>query len=116
VGAAPFVVTLRAFLEERRGAATLGETARAMDTSPRHLQRRLREASTCFQQEEQWAKVRVAKTLLLGTNYDIKRVALEVGCASPQHFGTLFRTATGQTPGQWRARHGSQDEAAPASQ
>jgi AraC-like DNA-binding protein len=104
VGTGPLVVALRAYLEEKGGAATLKETAHAFDTSPRHLQRQLHDASTCFQQEEQWAKVRVAKTLLLDTSYDIKRIALEVGCASPQHFGKLFRTVTGETPSQWRTR------------
>ena len=37
----------------------------------------------------------------------ISAIALEVGCASLQHFSTLFRKATGETPSQWRARRRS---------
>jgi AraC-like DNA-binding protein len=115
VGCAPFVVALRAYLEQKSAAATLKEAARALNTSPRQLQRKLREARTCFQNEEQWAKVRVAKTLLVETSYDIKRIAIEVGCASGQHFGKLFRKTTGETPTQWRARQRSESVAGPKS-
>jgi AraC-like DNA-binding protein len=115
VGSAPSVVALRAYLEQRQGAATLKDAARELDTSPRQLQRKLRNARTCFQNEEQAVKVRVAKTLLLETSYDIKRIAFEVGCASGQHFGKLFRKTTGETPSQWRARQRAMTVAAPRS-
>jgi AraC-like DNA-binding protein len=98
------VVSLRAYLEERLGTASLDDSARALGMSARQLQRRLLEARTSFAQEVLAAKVRAAKTLLLETDYDVKRVAFEVGCASSQHFGFLFRKATGETPGEWRAR------------
>jgi AraC-like DNA-binding protein len=98
------VIALRAHLDQRPGAATLESAARALDMSTRQLQRKLLDARTSFQREEKAAKIRAAKTLLLETNYDIKRVAIEVGCASLQHFGALFRGVTCETPSQWRAR------------
>ncbi len=102
-GASSVVVALRAYIEQRHGEVTLKEAAHALEISPRQLQRKLRDASTCFQQEDQAARIRVAKNLLLETNYDVKRIAIEVGCASPQHFGVLFRKVVGTSPTQWRA-------------
>jgi AraC-like DNA-binding protein len=99
------VVALRAYLEQRLGTSNLEEAARALDMSTRQLQRRLLDARTSFQREERTARIRAATTLLLETNYDIKRVALEVGFASLQHFGAFFRKVTHETPSQWRARH-----------
>jgi transcriptional regulator GlxA family with amidase domain len=46
--------------------------------------------------------VRVAQQMLLETNYDLKRIAADVGCASLQHFSVLFRNLTGQAPSAWR--------------
>jgi len=98
------VVALRAHLDQRLGASTLEEAARALDFSTRQLQRRLLDAGTSFQREENAARIRAAETLLLETNYDIKRIAIEVGFASLQHFGAFFRKATLETPSQWRSR------------
>jgi len=110
------VLAMRALLEQHRGAASIKDAAHSLQMSPRQLQRKLREAGTSFQSEEGLAKIRVAKTLLLETNYDIKRVAIDVGCASQQHFSGLFRKMTGETPTQWRLRRQSNaDEAARAA-
>lgn len=99
------IVLLRAHLDQRLGSSSLEDAARALDMSTRQLQRRLLDAGTSFQREDRAARIRAAKTLLLETNYDIKRVALEVGFASLQHFAAFFRKATLETPTQWRARH-----------
>jgi AraC-like DNA-binding protein len=99
-----FVAAVRAHLEQAP-TATLRDTARIFALSPRNLQRRLADARTTFQFEETAARVRVAKTLLLDTNYDLKRIAIEVGCASLQNFSALFHKSTGESPSQWRARH-----------
>jgi len=42
--------------------------------------------------------------LLADTDHKITSIAFEVGCASLQHFSTLFRKATGVAPSEWRAR------------
>jgi AraC-like DNA-binding protein len=106
-GSPRLLILVRAYLEQQVGQATLQETARAFGMSPRQLQRKLREAMTCFQREDQLARVRVAKTLLVETSYDVKRIAIEVGCGSLQHFGAVFRKAEGVSPTQWRARRRS---------
>lgn len=98
------VVALRAHLDRRVGVTTVAETAVALGLSARQLQRRLRDEHTSFQREETAAKVRAAKVLLLETSYDVKRIAVEVGCASVPHFCTLFRKEVSETPSQWRAR------------
>ena len=112
----PLVVRLRSLLESRlsgidraRGEQPLdlAEAARALGTSDRSLQRRLREADTSFSAELGAARVRVAQRMLLSTDEPLTRIALEVGCASLQHFGVLFRKVTGEAPSAWRDRERS---------
>jgi AraC-like DNA-binding protein len=98
------VVGLRAHLDARLGSSSLEQAARALNLSTRQLQRRLLDAGTSFQHEERAARIRASQLLLLETNYDVKRIALELGFASHQHFGTFFRRVTTETPCQWRAR------------
>jgi len=99
----PLLSELRSFLAARLGAAALDEAAGQLGVSPRNLQRRLREARTTFQGELNAAQIHAAKDLLLETNYDLKRIAIEVGCSSAAHFSALFRRLTGSTPSRWRA-------------
>jgi AraC-like DNA-binding protein len=103
-GGSAFVAGLRAHLEASPRARTLGDTARAFGLSSRQMQRKLRDAHTTFQFEQNAARMRVAKTLLLETNYDLKRVAIEIGSASLQNFSALFHKSTGESPSQWRSR------------
>jgi AraC-like DNA-binding protein len=103
----PLIHDLRAYLASHLGAATLNVAAARLGVSQRNLQRRLREAYTTFQAELNGAQIRAAKGLLLETNYDLKRIAIEVGCGSQAHFSTLFRRLTGSAPSQWRAHHGT---------
>ncbi len=115
-GGSAFVAALRAHLEEAPGTLTLKDTAKAFGVSARNLQRRLSEASTTFQYEQNAARLRLAKTLLLETNYEVKRIAIEVGCASLQNFSALFHKSTGESPSQWRSRQRPDDfPARPAS-
>ncbi|HLZ10111.1 MAG TPA: AraC family transcriptional regulator, partial [Chloroflexota bacterium] len=106
-GSPHMLVVLRSYLEERLGQVTLAEAARALGMSSRQLQRKLRESHTSFQREERLVRISVAKTLLLETNYDVKRIAIEVGCGSTQHFGAAFRKVEGESPTRWRTRHRS---------
>ena len=103
IGDSPIVTRLRLTLR-RKPDATLQEAADSLAVSPRDLQRRLHEAQTRFKSEQMGCQIQVAKTLLLETDYELKRVAIEVGCSSPQHFSALFRDVVGETPSQWRAR------------
>jgi AraC-like DNA-binding protein len=112
-GGSTFVAAVRAYLERVPGAPTLKKTAKAFGISPRNLQRRLGEAHTTFQHEQCAARLRVAKTLLLETNYDVKRIAIEVGCASLPNFSALFRKSTGESPTRWRSHQRPHEFPAP---
>jgi AraC-like DNA-binding protein len=103
-GVPPVVAELRAWLEDRLGAAALPGAARSLRLSPRSLQRKLAEASTTFQRELDGARVRVAQRMLVGCDATLTEVAYDVGCASPQHFSALFRRVVGEAPSKWRQR------------
>jgi AraC-like DNA-binding protein len=103
-GTPALVASLRAHLEAALERATLGAAASALGLSERSLQRKLASAGTSFQDELGLARVRVAQRLLMDEGASITAVALEVGCASLQHFGVLFRRATGESPSAWRRK------------
>jgi len=84
---------------------TVSEVGRAIGVSPRSLQHQLRQAGTSFRQEVNAARVRAAQQLLQASDTKLTSIAIEVGCASLQHFSTLFRKQTGLAPSAWRARH-----------
>ncbi len=92
---------LRALLDANLRGLELAEAARTLGMSDRSLQRRLRESATTFQGEMIDARVRKAKALLVG-DAPLTTIALEAGCASLQHFNTLFRKRTGRLPSAWR--------------
>lgn len=108
-GETALLTAVRAFLERTPRQPTLHDTARVFGMSARNLQRRLNEMHTTFQAEQNAARVRVATTLLLETNYDLKRIAIEIGCASLQNFSALFHKSVGESPSQWRARQRPMD-------
>jgi AraC-like DNA-binding protein len=99
----PEVRRLAALLEGDPGA-TLAGAASSLAISKRTLQRLLAEHSTSFRSELDAARVRVAQRLLLESNEPIARVAVEVGCSSPQQLSGLFRRVVGESPREWRAR------------
>ncbi len=85
----------------------LATAARAIGVSERSLQRQLQRARTSLRSEVDAARIRAAQTLLADTDAKITAIALEIGCATPQHFSALFRKTTGETPSAWRARRRS---------
>jgi AraC-like DNA-binding protein len=40
--------------------------------------------------------------MLLDSDAPVTTIALEVGCATPQHFAALFRRFYGVSPSAWR--------------
>lgn len=102
LGTTPLLDTLRGYLDVHLEDATLARAAQAMGVSERSLQRKLADAGAAFQDELGDARVRAAQRLLLDGDAPLTTIALQVGCASLQHFNTLFKRRTGQTPGQWR--------------
>jgi len=112
----PLLQELHRVLRPRLMEVSLSDIAREMGMSERTLQRRLREEDTSFQAEFNTVQLNTAKQLLLETDMKLTAVAVEVGCASLQHFSSLFRKLVGESPSTWRERQrqGS-SSAAPAA-
>jgi transcriptional regulator GlxA family with amidase domain len=100
----PAEVRNLAALLEAQPRATLAGAASSLVVSKRTLQRLLAEHGTSFRSELDAARVRVAQRLLLESSERIARVAIEVGCSSPQQLSGLFRRVVGESPREWRAR------------
>jgi AraC-like DNA-binding protein len=101
----PVVLRLRAYLREYVQCATIGHAAIHLATSPRTLQRRLEHASTSFSAELNQLRVAMAQEAMLSSEKRLARIASDLGCASPQHFSSVFRRLTGESPTAWRRRH-----------
>ncbi|MEO8703526.1 MAG: helix-turn-helix transcriptional regulator [Kofleriaceae bacterium] len=99
----PVVLELRRWLDGHLEDASLAGAAKAVARAPRSLQRDLEAAGTSFQGEIDAARVRLAKRLLADTDSPLTEIAYDIGCASPQHFSTLFRRVTGAAPSAFRA-------------
>ena len=104
-GVSPIIMQLRRWLDGHLGDASLARAARAMSRAPRSLQRDLAAAETSFQLELDTARVRLAQRLLRDTESPLTEIAYDVGCASPQHFSTVFRRVVGVAPSRWRQPH-----------
>jgi AraC-like DNA-binding protein len=100
----PVLGSLRGLLDGHLLGMAIDQAARALGVSERTLQRRLREAGTTFKDELADAKIRAAKQMLLDGASALTTVALDVGCASLQHFSALFRRRTGESPSAFRRR------------
>jgi AraC-like DNA-binding protein len=104
----PHVIgALQDWLEGHLDDPSLDDAARALAMASRTLQRRLSEADTSFLDEIGKARVRVAQRLMLASDVPVSNVAMDVGCASPQHFASLFKKHVGETPTAWRKRMAS---------
>lgn len=95
---------LRRALASGKELDGLPAAAAHLRVSTRTLQRQLQRAGTTFQAERHAARVEAAKARLLTTDEKLTTIALDVGFSSLQHFSALFRKATGDSPGAWRAR------------
>ncbi len=120
-GLSPLRQELRRLLHPRLTEnVSLSDIAREMGMSERTLQRRLKEEGTSFQQELNTVQIDTAKRHLLETDMKLTAIAVEVGCASLQHFSSLFRKLVGDSPSTWRdqerKRRGYASTAPPASE
>lgn len=98
------IASLSDWLEEHLRDPSLDDAARALAMASRTLQRRLSDADTSFLDEVGKARIRVAQRLMLASDVPVSNVAMDVGCASPQHFASLFKKHVGETPTAWRKR------------
>jgi AraC-like DNA-binding protein len=103
-GLPPLLRDLRVVIRTALAGLTLVDAAAKLGLSSRGLQRRLRESGSSFRAEVDAARVEVAQQRMLQSDASLAEIASAVGFASTSHFGELFRKATGQSPGRWRAR------------
>ncbi len=106
---APIVLELRAWLDGHLRTAAVARAAKALSRAPRSLQRDLAAAGSSFQREVDAARIRLAQRLLADTDSPLTEIAYDIGCASPQHFSTLFRRVVGTTPSAWRVTAAARD-------
>lgn len=91
---------VRARLEE--GTPVVDEVAKAIATSPRTLQRRLRTEGTTFTRLVDRERRRAAEAYLGDPRFAVADVAYLVGYRDPSAFVRAFRRWTGITPRQYR--------------
>lgn len=94
---------LRAHLRANVVRPSLDEAARALGVSARTLQRRLAELRTSFEVQVQDVRIVMAQRILEETDVAVTTIALDLGFQTAQHFSTLFRSRTGETPSAYRA-------------
>ncbi|MEO7110429.1 MAG: helix-turn-helix transcriptional regulator, partial [Polyangiaceae bacterium] len=103
-GSPALLSLMRAWIVEHLDKPKIGDAAQALGTSERTLQRKLLEHTTTFQNEVNSTRIREAQRMLLNTDAQLTRIALDVGCGSLATFSSLFRKRTGQTPSSWRTK------------
>ncbi|MEQ1944413.1 AraC family transcriptional regulator [Mesorhizobium sp. VNQ89] len=89
-------------LQVRSGSISIDNTARAMDTSIRTLQRELNREGTEFRTLVNMARAKRADELLRHSDVSITSIAAELGYSSPANFSRAFRNATGVNPSALR--------------
>ncbi|MFN0066962.1 MAG: helix-turn-helix domain-containing protein [Limisphaerales bacterium] len=95
----------RYIAEHQADPLSLGEVARAVNTSSFYFCKLFKKA-TGLNFTEYVSRVRVerAKNLLLNPNARVSEVAYEVGFQSLTHFNRIFRRLVGQSPTDYRRR------------
>lgn len=84
---------------------TVGRVACELDINPNYLsQLFVEQVGQRMSRFIATRRVELAKTLLLTTNWQIKRVACETGHANPNWFCRIFGVYTGLTPGEYRSK------------
>jgi AraC-like DNA-binding protein len=84
----------------------IGDVAKELGLSARTLQRRLAEDGTSFQQLVQEARRELARHYLLHSALELNETAYLLGYEDSHSFFRAFQQWEGDSPGEWRARHG----------
>ncbi len=84
-------------------AWSLAETARALGTSARSLQRQLSKEGTSYSSLVRSVRVEAACRLLETTDYSMTEIGYLCGFADAAHFSRDFRASMGANPSQYRA-------------
>ena len=86
-----------------QGLPSVKYCAREMGYSPNYLSDLLRkETGKNTQEHIQFYLIEKAKTLLLGTEEPVYKIAYSLGFEYPQHFSKLFKHKTGMSPAEYR--------------
>ena len=88
------------------GNATLAATARALHTSTRTVQRRLRESGTSHRQVVDTVRRELAERLVVAGRLSVTEIAFLVGFSEVSGFRRTFKRWTGVSPSEMRARRG----------
>jgi AraC-like DNA-binding protein len=99
---APELVAVRSLLSANV-ETSVEDAARTLATSPRSLQRILKEQGTSFHDEQVDARFARAKTQLVSADQKVSSIARSVGW-SERTLVSIFRARTGLTPTDWRKR------------
>jgi AraC-like DNA-binding protein len=88
---------------ETEGLPTVKYCAREMDYSTNYLSDLLKkETGKNTQEHIHFHLIEKAKTMLLGTDEPVFRIAYALGFEYPQHFSKLFKNKTGMSPAAYR--------------
>jgi len=96
---------IRIFAEDLSTPVSVAEVAKALNVSPRHLERSFKKATgqnptTYFR----WLRMQAARQIVMYTNDAIADVAAAVGYASAKHFIRHYRAQYGPSPQEDRKR------------
>lgn len=99
-----FLLSVRDSIREQlvEGKAVLGETARAIGTTARTLQRRLTEESTSFGAEVESVREELARVYVSDRARPLMEIAFLLGYSDLSTFVRAFRRWTGVTPARFR--------------
>lgn len=88
---------------EREGIPTVQQCARLLGYSPDYLGDLLKQETGRGTREHiHFHLIERAKSLLLGSNETVERIAYALGFEYPQHFSKLFKSQTGKSPAEYR--------------
>lgn len=98
------------------GPLSVARVARALDVSPRTLQRHLAAFNVTFRELAFDAHLEMARTLLLNTELSVQEISAKVGYRTPGAFARAFLAWTGSTPRDFRRSSSQCDELAQIGQ
>lgn len=96
------VTLIRHQLEKMRAFPTLPVIAKAMNSSPRTINRQLAQLNTTYQHILDEARREKAIELLKHSKASIEHIATQLGYNDPSNFGRAFRRWLGQSPRAFR--------------
>ena len=85
-----------------QNAVTIPVMAKALNSSPRTVNRQLAQLNTSYQHTLDEARREKALELLDGSSMSIEQISMNLGYNDPSNFGRAFRRWLGQSPRAYR--------------